>query len=147
MSDDEPKSNLDKIRFYFSVLGEEESWEVVDFERATKWFDFSQWEHFIPESLHYGGLYRGWEGYKLAVKRVWEFWGGIKVDLVELTSGGDYVIALLHISGIGPTGISFSFPAIETFKFRNGRCVELKVLWWDTCRARQCAAGYAPSRC
>lgn len=85
------------------------------------------------ESLPYGGTYRGPGGVDRLAALVYATWDDMDSRLVEVTAGGEYAVALMHFSAKGrKTGKSFSFPITEVWRFRDGKAIEWRPIYFDT---------------
>lgn len=60
-------------------------------------------------------------------------WSKMNVRVEELVAAGDLVIAYMTVSATAaPTGKPYGGPCAELFRFRDGKVVEWRPLYWDT---------------
>lgn len=93
------------------------------------------------ESLPYGGTYRGPAGVDRLARLIYSTWEDMDTQLIEITAGGDYAVALMHFSAKGKkTGKSFSFPIAEAWRFNaEGKAIEWCPFYFDT---KKCSEVY-----
>lgn len=64
-------------------------------------------------------------------------WEDTHVVIDEIAVAGDIAIAYLRFEGVGKgTGRRYSGRAAEVFRFRDGKVIELRPIYWDTHAAR-----------
>lgn len=92
-----------------------------------------------PESLPYGGNYHGIANTKFAVNAAIATWDDFAFEIEHVAAAGDLVFGYVHVRGTGKkTGKTFSFPLVETWRFRDGKVVEFRPFYWDTHKVRDC---------
>jgi uncharacterized protein len=103
--------------------------------------------HF-PESLPYGGPYRGHEGLGELLAQFGEWYGDdlrIQVDDVA-HAGGDRLLVMLHATATArKTGEPFESWHAELWRMRDARCVELRNFYWDTAAVLRTIGAPAPA--
>jgi uncharacterized protein len=87
------------------------------------------------DSLPYGGVHRGPEGFHALVKRVFRNWDDVRVEVDRFISTGDTVIALARFQGRSKNnGEPFSMPMAEVWRVADGLIVEVQPFYFDTKR-------------
>lgn len=90
------------------------------------------------DGLPYGGTYRGPEGFARLVRIMQGTWDDMYFRPTEFLSGGDYVICYVELSGVGKkTGLSFSMPLAELYRFQDGKIIEFRPIYYDTKRCAE----------
>lgn len=85
------------------------------------------------DGLPYGGTYRGISGFERLLKLMYATWDDMYFQPIEFLSGGDYVICYVYLSGVGKkTGLSFSIPLAELYRFQDGKIIEFRPIYYDT---------------
>ncbi|MBB4858740.1 ketosteroid isomerase-like protein [Novosphingobium chloroacetimidivorans] len=88
-----------------------------------------------PQSLPYGGVYRGKAAFRKALVRVLATWADLDFTIVNYAAGGDEVIVHIYLSGAGArTGRSFGMQVLELWRLRDGKIVELRPFLFDSGR-------------
>lgn len=84
-------------------------------------------------TLPYGGVYKGVAGAVEGVGGMFSAWKHLRVDIEQITAGGDLVIAYMHLVGTArATGKIYEGPTAELFRFRDGKITEWRPIYWDT---------------
>ena len=92
----------------------------------------------LPASVPYGCVKHGVAGAREGVAGAFAAWSRIRCDIKQFVAGGDLVIAYMQVALTGrATGEVYEGPTAETFRFRGGRIVEWRVIYWDAHRIRQ----------
>jgi ketosteroid isomerase-like protein len=85
-----------------------------------------------PRGLPYGGEYVGFQGVLEISEKVSSTFVDLTAQLIQITSGGDYVIARMLLSGQHPhTERAWSMPFMEEFRFEHGKIAEMTVWYHD----------------
>lgn len=88
-----------------------------------------------PQSLPYGGTYRGPDGFLQALATIAEYFSNVKLTVTETLDAGDTVVALVHVQGQGAsTGQPFEMHISELWRLKAGRVVALHPFYWDTAK-------------
>lgn len=88
--------------------------------------------------LPYGGEGRGIQETLDLFQKIKETWIRVKVDVVALTSGGDFVIALFKMDATSrATGQRYQGPIAEVFQFKNDKVIDWRLIYWDTAQVRK----------
>ena len=94
--------------------------------------------YILPPSLPYGCVKTGVEGARAGVAGAFGAWSRVKCEIQEFVATGDLVIAFMQVALTGrATGEVYEGPTAETFRFRDGRIIEWRVIYWDTHRVRK----------
>ena len=95
--------------------------------------------HFIQSpGLPYGGEARGAEATQALMTRMFGTWSALRVEVQEVTASGDLVIAYVMLTATArATGKSYTGPTAELFRFRDGKVVEWRPIYWDTHAVRE----------
>lgn len=84
-------------------------------------------------SLPYGGIRKGPQGAMEGVGGMFEAWEHLTVTIEQMLAGGDLVIAYMHLVGTArATGKIYEGPTAELFRFKDGKVVEWRPIYWDT---------------
>lgn len=93
------------------------------------------------KSLPYGGTWEGMEQFMGLLQTVFETWRDCRVEVKQLVSEGDCVVALTEMSGTGvKSGEPFSMPLAEVYRVRDGRIIEITPFYLDShelCRVHE----------
>ena len=93
------------------------------------------------ETLPYGGEYRGVEGFKALGQKIFGAFASMKADFHGCTASEDTVVAEITITLTGnKTGKTLACPALEMFKIKDGKIVEIRPFYWDTAAVNKAAA-------
>lgn len=88
---------------------------------------------FEAESLPYGGVFHGVEGYRDLTRRLVASWKRVRFDDLKLAQGENRVVANFVMTATGrTTGIEVAFPVVEVFDFEQDRIVSIRPFLWDT---------------
>jgi ketosteroid isomerase-like protein len=89
-------------------------------------------------SLPYGVSLTGSEAAKQGVAGMFSAWSELHIEIEELVAGGDLVIAYIQMRAVSrASGEVYEGPVAEVFRFRDGKIVEWRPIYWDTHRVRQ----------
>jgi ketosteroid isomerase-like protein len=89
-------------------------------------------------SLPYGCTKTGKDGALAGVEGMFSAWSHLRVDIEEFATAGDIVIAYLNMRGTArATGQVYEGPTAELFRFKDGKVIEWRPIYWDTHRVRQ----------
>lgn len=85
------------------------------------------------ESLPYGGISEGADGFLDLIKRVFKTWEDTQVSVNQVLSDGDLVVILAEMTGRSRvTGEAFRMPVTETWFLKNGKIREVRPFYFDT---------------
>ena len=86
------------------------------------------------DGLPYGGVYRGVQGCLDLSAAVGQTWKGYSARRLEFVCESDDVLVIrLALSGTSrKTGISFETTALELWRFKYDKLVEIMPYYWDT---------------
>lgn len=88
-------------------------------------------------SLPYGCEAHGIPEVRQAIAGIHAAWRDLHAEIFEYLAAGDLVIAYMVITGISEaTGREYKGPLAELFRFRNGKIIEWRPLYWDTHQVR-----------
>jgi ketosteroid isomerase-like protein len=100
---------------------------------------------FEADSLPYGVAAQGIEATIAGVGGMLAAWRDITVEIEEILAAGDLVIAYLRFIGTARhTGRVYDAVCAEVFRFRAGRIIEWRPIYWDTHAVRE-ACGLVPA--
>ena len=84
------------------------------------------------DCLPYGGAHRGIEAIKTGYGMIHQVFDGVHALFEELLAAGDIVIAYQQIDfRVRKNGRTGSFPVAELFRFRDGKVIEWRALYFD----------------
>jgi uncharacterized protein len=87
-----------------------------------------------PQSLPYGGSFRGKDAIRSALKRVVvDYWTDLSYVIEAVVGGDEYVITYGNFSATGKkSGKKVSFPLAEVWKVQYGSVVLVQPIYGDT---------------
>jgi ketosteroid isomerase-like protein len=98
------------------------------------------------DSLPFGGVVTGFEGFTSLVRRVFTTFANTAVTIDETIAEGDTVVVLATMSGQSKaSGEAFSMPIAEIWRVQDGLVTEIRPFYYDTQRINSLAAGAAAS--
>jgi uncharacterized protein len=99
------------------------------------------------DSLPFGGIVTGVEGFTRLVRRVFTTFANTAVSIDEYIAEGDTVVVLATMSGQSKaSGEAFSMPISEIWRVRDGLITEIKPFYHDTQKINALAAGAVEPR-
>jgi hypothetical protein len=109
------------------------------------------WALFSPDvvfheapCLPYGGAHRGLEATKRAHDKIYECYDRVHVDIEQVFFTGDMAIAYVHLKfRVRKNGRTGGFPLCELYRFRDGKVVEWRALYFDANMAAEALAAPA----
>jgi ketosteroid isomerase-like protein len=88
--------------------------------------------------LPYGVEAIGITGALKGVAAMFGAWTHLRCEFQEYLAGGDLVIAYMWMTGTArATGQIYEGPNAELWRFKNGKVIEWRPIYWDTHRVRQ----------
>lgn len=108
----------------------------------------SWWSIFDPdvefheaESLPYGCSLKGLAAAQRGMAGMFAAWTHVDVEFEQFTAAGDLVIAYLRMRATSrKSGKVYDAPTAELFRFRNGKVIEWRPIYWDTHLVRDVCA-------
>ncbi|MDO8862923.1 nuclear transport factor 2 family protein [Haliea sp. E1-2-M8] len=98
------------------------------------------------DSLPFGGVVSGFEGFTRLVRRVFTTFANTAVTVDEYIADGDTVVVLATMTGQSKvSGEAFSMPISEIWRLREGLITEIKPFYHDTQKINALAAGTVAS--
>ncbi|MET0547611.1 MAG: nuclear transport factor 2 family protein [Caulobacterales bacterium] len=89
------------------------------------------------DSLPYGGTFHGIEGAQAGVAGMFGAWSHLKVEIEDILASGDMTLAYLMMTSTSrATGKVYKGHTAEMFRFKNGKIIEWRPIYWDTHAAR-----------
>ena len=89
-------------------------------------------------SLPFGCVEKGPDGCVKGVQGMFSAWSRLGATFTEFTAAGDLVIAYMRLTGTSRnTGKIYDRPNWEMFRFREGKIVEWRPIYWDVHEVRQ----------
>jgi ketosteroid isomerase-like protein len=106
------------------------------------------WALFDPEvtfheasCLPYGGEYRGLEATKRAFAEVCATYSAVSSRMHDVLTAGDLcMLYQTSTNRVASNGNTWSFPVAELFRFRDGKVVEWRALYFDAQMAAKAIA-------
>jgi ketosteroid isomerase-like protein len=88
------------------------------------------------EGLPFGGVYRGWHGYKEVLTRLKEFWSTLKTESSEfIPYGDDKVIVHFTLNArIARNDRPVQMPVVAIWELDSGKIVKIRPFLFDTKR-------------
>lgn len=97
---------------------------------------------FQAESLPYGGIWRGPDGFRAWMKAMGDFRSHFSVAAVRIFEGPDVVVIQAMVTGTArKTGRDIEMPVAQIVTLRDGRLLEVRPFYWDTAATRQALVG------
>jgi ketosteroid isomerase-like protein len=94
------------------------------------------------DSLPYGGVHRGKDGFIALIRRVFTTWQDTQVSVQSVVTEGDQVVMLATMTGRGrETGTAFTMPIAEVWTLRDGKILRITPYYLDTQLLCDIAAG------
>ncbi len=85
------------------------------------------------DSLPYGGVSKGADGFLKLIRRVFKTWENTEVSVHQVLAEGDHVVLLAEMSGRGrESGKAFSMPIAEVWRLQDGKIREVRPFYFDT---------------
>ncbi|PLW82028.1 hypothetical protein CWI75_13175 [Kineobactrum sediminis] len=85
------------------------------------------------DSLPFGGIVTGFDGFSRLVRQVFTTFAETAVTVQEYLADGDSVVVLATMTGKSKaSGESFRMPIAEIWRLREGRIVEIQPFYHDT---------------
>lgn len=98
------------------------------------------------DSLPFGGVVSGLEGFTRLVRRVFTTFNNTAVNIDEYIAEGDTVVVLATMTGQSKaSGETFAMPISEIWRLRDGLITEIRPFYHDTQKINALAAGSAES--
>ena len=132
MSREIEEQNLKTVQALFAATGSGD-WPAAE---ALLTEDFFVTE---AETNPFAGVYRGRSALRGLFSEVVAAAGVTKMDVRQLTAGGDLVIAMVDMTLGGPPERSVSLA--EVFRVRNGKVCEIKPHYFDSAPLAAAVAG------
>ena len=86
-----------------------------------------------PESLPYGGAWRGHSGFEAWMQAFAQQWSSLEVTDAELYPHGDVIVSRSHVCAIAKgSDLRLDWPLLQFFRLRNSVILELRPFYWDT---------------
>ena len=87
----------------------------------------------VPETLPWGGVRRGWEGYQGALLTMGAFFSEFDVGPFSFDPFADKVLIQTEIRGrVAATGKAVAMPLLEVWRVRDGQVCEITAYFFDT---------------
>ncbi len=100
-----------------------------------------------PDSLPYGGEWRGHEGFERWMIAFGEQWAALSVTEPQFFPHGDDLVFVRSrvLARAKATGAEIEWPLLQMIKVRDGRILEIRPFYWDTALVlRGCGLQGAP---
>ncbi len=107
------------------------------------------WAIFDPEvtfheasCLPYGGTHQGIKATRRAYEHMSSHYSGMRSVMEAVLASRDIVMLYQTITfEVAANGNTGSLPVVELFRFRNGKVVEWRALYFDACMVAKALAG------
>jgi ketosteroid isomerase-like protein len=119
------QSNIDTVRSTYAALAHgDAAAALANFDESMVLIE--------PESLPYGGTYKGLGEIGAAMGTISQY-----VDLAGLKVGrvladGDTAVAYVTATWKNPDGTTQEMPMRECYRFSDAKITEMQVFYWDT---------------
>jgi len=85
------------------------------------------------DSLPYGGVFEGAEGFIDLIRRVFSTWRDTRLSVQQVLADGDHVVILAQMSGRGQAADkAFSMPIAEVWLLEDRKIKEVRPFYFDT---------------
>ena len=92
------------------------------------------------------GTYHGHTEYRALMERWGSAWDEMRIEVMDMESEGDWIIALVHYIGCGKgSGVEVTQPSWEVSLWQDGLCRRYRV-YWDEEAGRRAFEDCAKSR-
>ena len=116
-----------------------------DFDGLLELFAEDVEVHVAPPNFE-SGTYHGHGEYRALLERWGAVWDEMRIEVQDLESEGDWVLALVHYIGCGKgSGVEITQPSWELSLWRDDLCRRYFV-YWDEEQGRRAFEECAPSR-
>ena len=135
----DPKSDIDETaqRNRRTVIAAHEAMRAGDLETFFAMFD-PDVEFYEARSLPYGCSVKGLAAARKGVDAMLATWSRLYMEIENFTAAGDIVLGYYRLINTSKaTGKVYDAPVAELFRFRNGKVVEWRALYWDTHEVRE----------
>jgi ketosteroid isomerase-like protein len=122
MSRETEEQNSQSVQALFAATGAGD-WEAAESMLTADFFVTE------ADTLPFAGVYRGPGALRKLFEIVMGSAGVVGLDIHQITSGGDRVVALLDLllEGTPPVRVALA----ETFRFREGKVCEIRPYYYD----------------
>ena len=114
------------------LRGAYEAFARQDVPAVMATFDESiEWS--APDSLPFGGTYRGHDGVGGFFGQLPQYWQNLVVEPDEFIDGGETIVVVAHVHGTGAGG-AYDQRHVHLWRMRDGKAVRFTE-WSDTANA------------
>ena len=100
-----------------------------DFDGLLELFDPDVVVYVAPPNFE-SGTYRGHADYRALLERWGAAWDKMRIEVQDLESQGDWILALVHYIGCGKgSGVEITQPSWEVSLWEDGLCRRYRVYW------------------
>lgn len=130
LTDVAKKNRAAVIDAYQRMLkGEMEAWWNL-FDPAVEFYE--------ADSLPYGCTARGLPATQAAIGAMFAAWSHLRVEIENFIATGDLVINYCRMTGTSKkTGKVYDGLCAEVYRFRHGKIIEMRPVYWDTHKVRE----------
>jgi ketosteroid isomerase-like protein len=115
------QENLDAVRGAYEALNQGNAEAVLGAIH-------DEMEFREPESLPYGGTYRGPQGMGELFEALASNWDELHLEIEQLLDAGDWAVVLGRLQGRSKaTGEQVDEPYVEVLRFRDGKAIEGRI--------------------
>lgn len=120
--------NVQRLREGYAAFARQDLQAVLAaFDEEIEWT--------VPDSLPFGGVYRGHDEVVGFFGSLAQDWQGLSVEPVEFIDGGDTVVVIAHLRASGSDG-SLDQHAVHLWRMRDGKATSFTE-YLDTAKALQ----------
>ena len=106
-----------------------ERYSAGDFDGQLELFDEDVEVYVAPPNFE-SGTYHGHAEYRGLIDRWGAAWDKMRIEVQDLESEGEWIIALVHYIGCGKgSGVEITQPSWELSRWQDGRCRRYLVYW------------------
>ena len=103
-------------------------------------------EVFVAPPNFESGTYHGHAQYRALIERWGAAWDKMRIEVMDLESEGEWIIALVHYIGSGKgSGVEVTQPSWEVSLWQDGLCRRYRV-YWDEEQGRRAFEACAEER-
>ena len=116
-----------------------------DFDGLLALFDKDVEVYVAPPNFE-SGTYHGHAQYRALIERWGAVWDEMRIEVMDLESQGEWIIALVHYIGCGKgSGVEITQPSWEVSLWEDGLCRRYRV-YWDEEQGRRAFEACAEER-
>ncbi len=139
------RSTLETLKEFYDAEASYMKSDVGDFSAVASTLD-PDCVIYEPESLPYGGEWRGHDGFEAWMKQFAGEWSSLEVKDSVFYALDKVIFSQSHVYATArKTGLDADWPLLQLIRFREGKILEIRPFHWDTADILP-ALGHSPGR-